>query len=336
MPSNQKKIIAGLLIVGAAALLLFLLYGLNNAQEYFFSYQNPDALSADKSAKLKDPINVLFLGVAGEGSRGALLTDAIFIANIIPDRQQITMVSIPRDLWIEIPHSSAVLKINVLYKWENKGKSFSQSTSYSLIKEKVEEITGLPMDYVVVLDLEGLEKVVDDLGGIDIWLEEDIQDPNLVNPHDPSEIFHLSSGWRHLDGALVVKFIRTRYAPEGDFSRIEHQQQIISALKDKLAQLSNIWNLSSWLKIWQSLNENIITDLDFNTAWQVLPIVKNISAGQIQYLRITNREPDQLLITSSIYDESSDIDIYALIPALGFENYEGIQSYLREKIYGSD
>ena len=189
------------------------------------------------------------------------------------------------------------------------------------------------MNYIVILDLKGFEKLIDALGGIDIWLEKDVMDPSLINPYNPSEIFHLSAGWRHLDGALIIKFIRTRYAQNGDFYRIEHQQQIIAALKDKLTKLADVWNLISWLKIWQSLSGHVITNLDFNTIWQIFPVVKDISSSQIQYLSITNKPPDELLMTSTIYDNWSDKDIYILIPAKGFENYEEINNYINEKIH---
>ena len=331
----KKKIALFGLIIGGIVLLFFLFSGLNDSKEYSFSYDNAsNILSENEALKLENsPINILFLGISGEGSLGAFLTDTIFVTSIIPSKKQITMISLPRDLWVEIPNGSTGIKINSLYELENRGKKFSKADSYDLAKEKVEDITGLPIDHILILDLKGFEKLIDALGGIDIWLEEDIIDPNLVNPHNPSEIFHLSAGWRHLDGALIIKFIRTRYAPNGDFYRIEHQQQIIAALKDKLTKLADVWNLISWLKIWQSLSGHFITDLDFNTIWQMFPVVKNISSGQIQYLSITNRPPDELLMTSTMYDNWSEKNIYILIPKKGFENYEEINNYIKEKIY---
>lgn len=331
---NKKTIIFGLIISGII-FLFFLFYGLNDSKKYSFSYDdNSSAFLKEASLTSENPpINILFLGIAGEGSRGAFLTDTIFVTSIIPSKKQISMISVPRDLWVKIPNGSTGAKISYLYSLENRGKEFSEANSYELVKEKMEDITGLPMDYIVILDLKGFEKLIDSLGGIDIWLEKDIIDPNLVNPHNPSEIFHLSAGWRHLDGALIIKFIRTRYAPNGDFYRIEHQQQIIAALKDKLTKLADIWNLISWLKIWQSLSGHIITDLDFNTIWQIFPVVKDISSSEIKYLSITNRPPDELLITSSIYNDWAKGDIYILIPAKGFENYEEINNYIKERIY---
>jgi len=334
MLTNKKITLIGL-IIGGILLLFFLFSGLSDSKKYSFSYDNVSNVSSEKeSSKLENsPINIIFLGIAGEGSRGSFLTDTIFVTSIIPSKRQISIISIPRDLWVEIPNGSTGTKINSLYSLENNGKRFSKANSYELIKEKIENITGLPIDHIVILDLKGFEKLIDALGGIDIWLEKDIIDPNLVNPHNPSEIFHLSAGWRHLDGALMIKFIRTRYAPNGDFYRTEHQQQIIAALKDKLTKLADIWNLMSWLKIWQSLSGHIITNLDFNTIWQLLPIVKDISSGQIQYLSITNSSPDKLLITSSVYNDWAKGDIYILIPKKGFENYEEINNYIKEKIY---
>lgn len=334
----KKSIMVWGLIIGGIIFLFFLFYGLNDSKKYSFSFDNDsNALSKEESLKSEGlPINILFLGIVGEGSRGAFLTDTIFVTSIIPSKsskKQISMISIPRDLWVKIPNSSTGIKINSIYELENKGKEFSKSDSYKLIKEKVEKITGLSINYTVILDLKGFEKLIDALGGIDIWLEKDVIDPSLVNPYNPSEIFHLSAGWRHLDGALIIKFIRTRYAPNGDFYRIEHQQQIIAALKDKLIKLADVWNLISWLKIWQSLSGHVITDMDFNTIWQIFSLVKNISSSQIQYLSITNRPPDELLMTSTMYDNWSDKDIYILIPAKGFENYEEINNYIKEKIY---
>jgi len=331
----NKKIITFGLIIGGIIFLFFLFYGLNDSKKYSFSYNNDLNTSSKENFQKAEnsPINILFLGIVGEGSRGAFLTDTIFVTSILPSKKQISMISMPRDLWVKIPNGSTGVKINSLYELENKGKKFSEATSYGLIKEKVENITGLPMDYIVILDLKGFEKLIDALGGIDIWLEKDIIDPSLVNPHNPSEIFHLSAGWRHLDGALIIKFIRTRYAPNGDFYRIEHQQQIIAALKDKLTKLADVWNLISWLKIWQSLNGHVITNLDFNIIWQIFPIVRNISSSEIKYLSITNKPPDELLITSSIYNDWAKKNIYILIPKKGFENYEEINNYIKEKIY---
>ncbi|MDD5760455.1 MAG: LCP family protein [Candidatus Pacebacteria bacterium] len=333
MAPISKKIFFRAIIIGLAVVLFFLLLTQLQPKEYLFSYNSNENAFIEQSAEAKVPsLNVLFLGIAGEGSRGSLLTDTIFVVHLNPSAKKIAIISIPRDLWVQIPHRSQAIKINGLYDFENNGRAFPQATASNLIKQKIEDITGLTINYTVILELEGFGKLIDAVGGIDIWLEKDISDPLLVNPHNPSEIFHLEAGWRHLDGDLAIKFVRTRYAPEGDFYRIQNQQQIISALKDKLAELTNIWGLTTWLKIWQSLDNHFISDLDFNTLWQIFNLVRGIPADQIEYIKITNRPPDQLLKAVTLIENSLGQNVYTLIPSDGFEQYQKIQNYIKEKI----
>lgn len=334
MSSIFRKIFLGAIIIGLAAMLFFLLFNQIQPKEYLFSYNSPKNTFIEQPAEAKIPsLNVLFLGIAGEGSRGHLLTDTIFVAHLDPSRKKIAVISIPRDLWVQIPNRSQGIKINGLYDFENNSKPFPQAAASSLIKQKIEDITGLTINHTVILALEGFGKLVDAIGGLDIWLEEDIYDPLLVNPLNPSEIFHLQAGWRHLDGNVAIKFVRTRYAPEGDFYRIQNQQQIIAALKNKLTELANVWNLTTWLKIWQSLNNYFISDLDFNTLWQIFYLVKDIPTDQIEYIKITNQPPDELLKSVNLIDNSlGGQSVYTLIPREGFEQYQQIQNYIKGKI----
>ncbi|MDD4998961.1 MAG: LCP family protein [Candidatus Pacebacteria bacterium] len=332
MKNYQKKLLVFLgIIVGGLILCSFLVFNSSRSNEYIFSYSKSSQAKTGEENE-KPPLNILFLGVAGEGLRGSLLSDSIFIGHINFQKKQISFLSLPRDLWVKVPEKNLTTKINGIYALENEGKKISQAKNFNLIKKKVEEVTGLKIDQTIVFDLEGVEKLIDEIGGIDIWLEKDVYDPNFLNPYNSSQIFYLPAGWRHLDGATLVKFIRTRYAPEGDFYRIANQQQVVSALKNKLDQLTGVWNLITWFKIWQSLDGHYLTDLDFSTAWQILDSVKSINADNIKYLKISNRPPDQLLKSTTIIDETSGKEIYILIPAAGFENYEAIQKYLKEEI----
>jgi len=333
MPLFSKKNLFIIIAISLFAGLFFLLLRQMQPKEYFLSYNSFENSGIQKSIKTKDSsLNILFLGIVGEGSRGQFLTDTIFMTHLDFSNKKIALISIPRDLWVKVPNLSQGIKINELYDLENRGKKFHQATKSNLIKQKVEEITGLKINHTIILELKGFGKLIDAIGGIDIWLETDIYDPLLINPHNPSEIFYLAAGWRHLDGDLAIKFVRTRYAPEGDFYRIQHQQQIIAALKNKLTELTDVWNLITWLKIWQSLNNHFIADLDFNALWDIFNLIKDITTDEIEYIRITNRPPDELLQTTTFTEETLQQDIYILIPREGFEKYQKIQEYIKEKI----
>jgi len=275
--------------------------------------------------------NFLFLGIAGEGSRGAYLTDTIIISAINPEKKKITLISLPRDLLVKVPHQEYSVKINALFDLENPNKKIKNKT-FNLIREKVSQITGLKIDEVVVLDLEAVKNIVDQLGGIDVYLEKDVYDPNLVNPKNPSQIFYLESGWRHLDGDLFLKLIRTRYAPEGDFYRMKNQQTMLLALKNKISQLIESWSIISWLQIWQSLSNHYYTTLSLSDLTNLILTFKDLKNYSIENVIIGNTNGIKLLESSGYFDSLGQY-VYALIPRAGFENYQEIQKFIFQKIY---
>jgi len=333
MKNSLNSTFSWVLIIAGLCLTSFLIWGVNQPLELIFN--NEKATESSNVFSSKEPINILFLGVPGDGLRGALLTDSIFLAHLNFNQKKISIISFPRDLWVQVPHSNRNEKINALYSLSNKNTtSFIKAISYNLIQEKIEAITGLKINYVMVFDLQGFGKVIDALGGINIWLDKEMIDPKLSSPHDTSEIFDLSPGWHYLDGVTAIKFVRTRYAPSGDFYRIDNQHVIIAALREKINQLSNVWSLMTWLKIWQSISNHYITNLDFSTLWELFNLFKNIKSSQIQYLSLTNRPPDNLLISSAVegINNNATTSVYILLPKEGFEHFQQIKEYLQNLI----
>ncbi|MFA5392456.1 MAG: LCP family protein [Candidatus Paceibacterota bacterium] len=330
MKNSLNSIFPWILIIFGLGLVSFLIWGVNHPYKLAIN-----SAGSSSTFSLKEPANILFLGVAGDGSKGALLTDSIFLVHLNLNQKKVSIISFPRDLWVQVPSSSHNEKINALYALNNKNTTgFIKATSYNLIQEKIETITGLKINYVVIFDLQGFGKLVDALGGINIWLDKEMIDPNLTNPYDSSEIFDLSPGWHYLDGATAIKFVRTRYAPNGDFYRMDNQHIIIAALREKINQLSSVWNLMTWFKIWQSMSNHYIANLDFNILLELFNLFKNIKSNQIQYLSLTNRPPDNLLISSAvegIYNNATT-SIYVLLPKEGFEHYQQIKEYIQNTI----
>lgn len=338
MFSFLKQSLKKIIIIALGIAIGFYFWGIKEQKEYLISFKNPlqPVIVTKPKPEIKPEINILFLGVAGDGSRGALLTDTIFVVHLNTTKKQVAIISIPRDLWVKNKSDNSYLKINNLYALENPHNNFAKAKKYNLIKEKISEILNRKIDYVVIFDLVGFGKLVDLVGGVTIWLEKDVIDPNLVNPYNPKEIFKLEAGWRNLDGKLAIKFVRSRYDPEGDFYRIKHQQQLLANLKDKLTKLSANWNLLDWLKIWQSLEGHFITDLNLETALEFFKVFKNTKSEEIIYLSFTTREPDKLLTSTSYQgidpETGEQKAFYALIPKAGFENYQEIQNYINEKL----
>ncbi len=330
--SIRNSLLIIFLLVGT---ILLLEWGISHPQNYSFSSSSIISSKKNNFIPNSEPsLNILALGIAGNGSRGALLTDSIFVTHFDWNKQKIILLSIPRDFLVKDKCCPRGLKINGLFDLENKGKKFNSSCSFHLIQKEIEKILGIKIKYVIVFDLEGVEQLTDKIGGINIYLPQDVADPYLVNPHHPSEIFHLKAGWNYLDGSMVAKFVRTRYAPSGDFYRIQHQHQIIAAFKDKIIQLTDTWHLPSWFKLWQSLRGHYLTNLDFNSVWQIIQLAKKISSDKIQYWKLSNRPPDKLLI-STMFPLEGKLS-YVLLPRAGEGNYSMIQNFVQKKFNNDD
>ena len=102
-----------------------------------------------------------------------------------------------------------------------------------MIKEKVAEITGQQIDYYIALDVSGVEKIIDILGGLNVWVAEDVFDPQFPTPGHGTEYFTVKKGWRYFDGKTVQKYLRTRHSADGDFARMRQQQAVVEALRKK-------------------------------------------------------------------------------------------------------
>ena len=328
MPIKLLEKIIFILVIGAIIAGVYL--GTQHSRVYNFSFLSQPFAPIKKTNN--KPLNLLLLGIVGNGSRGTLLTDTIILFHVDPLKNQIHIISIPRDLWVKGVKYPQGTKINGLMEIDNPSLRFSSRCRYDFIKNKIEEITNQKINYTLVGDLEGMEALVNQLGGITVWLPNKVIDPKLVNPHYPEQIFQLPAGWNYLDGALAAKFLRSRYAPSGDFYRISHQHQFISALYAKIQQLNKIWKIPSWLKLWQGLHSHFVTNLDFNTAYKLFTIIGNIPQENIHYLTISNRPPDNLLLSTMIPIQGKNI--YILIPREGIEHYQAIQKYINKAING--
>lgn len=306
----------------------------------FYGYSKPATLELTINNNLNSLItnekntNILVLGIPGKGYNGAFLTDTIFIVNFNPNNQVITLISIPRDLWIQIPHSNNMTKINSLYAFDNLNISdISQAKKFDLIKTKITEITGLNIDFTFVFDLTGFGNLIDRIGGVNIWLDKTVLDPRFKDPYDSNDIFDLAPGWHTLDGKTSIKFVRTRFAPEGDFYRINNQHLIINAIKDKILELNKIWSILDWFKLWQSLSNHYVTDIDFASLLNLINSFKNKNI-KMQSITISNRNPDNLLISTFVNDyfNNATTSVYVLIPRGGFENYQEIQNFIKTQL----
>ncbi len=262
--------------------------GLGIFQASSFVIQNS---TASKTENIK-PINILVLGQSGAGYIAPDLTDTILVARLDMASKKAKIVSIPRDLAVKIPgNEKNIVKLNALYQIGSQG---SEKEGLKLIQKKVEEITGLNIDKFALFDLSAVENVINDIGGINIYVKTDIEDTRFPTNAGGYETFSLQKGVRWLDGQTALKFVRTRHSPRGDFDRIERQQAVVKAIKGKLMSLNPIWDFPKLWAIYKSVKENVRTDLslaDFRNIWS---LGKNIDLENIETLSLN---PENGLVT---------------------------------------
>ncbi len=303
-------------MVSAIFISIFLCDILSTGQKIFSSSENTSIIKQlgelvfNPTEKLKGEdkgrINILLLGIGGEGHSGGDLTDTIMVASIKPATNEASLLSIPRDLYVQIPNTNKGSKLNAVKFWGDKSK---EKNGIELLKQTVSEISGLDIHYYVQLDFNGFVKIVDDLEGIDIYLKNDINDPaypNFSRGYDP---FYIKKGWHHLDGATALKVARSRHSTMGDFDRIERQQDIIKSIKQKVFEKYSRLDIFTFKKIFDSMGDNLRTDLqlkEFPRFYKMAKEVKNhqITAEVVDTKRYLNRTHIGMGYTLQARDET--------------------------------
>lgn len=211
-----------------------------------------------------DPFSVLLLGVdEREGDKGR--SDTIVVVTVNPTEQSTIMISIPRDTLTELIGQDRKDKINHAYAFGG--------TSMAITS--IETLLDIPIDYVVTINMEGFESIIDSIGGISVTNEFDFQVDDLVFPEGTIE----------LDGQSALTYVQMRYEdPRGDFGRQDRQKQIIEGVLRKGASLPGMMNYKS---IFQSLGRNIRTNMTFD---EMVDIQKNYRSalGKIERLHFRN------------------------------------------------
>jgi len=194
------------------------------------------ALAPQDGTMLSNPSNILVLG-ADNGSKsrqGAVArSDSIMIVHTDPDNHKIALLSIPRDLRVEIPGHGQD-KINAAFAYGGP----------TLAIKTVQDVTGLPINHVVVVDFATFDEVIDALGGVSIYVPKPILSNKFECPRatqaacDRWKGWHFKKGEQTMDGKRALIYARIRENQldpgESDITRGERQQAVVSAMADKI------------------------------------------------------------------------------------------------------
>lgn len=247
--SKKKSIFSRIALTVGITLSLLLLIGATCLAVLFFRGASPFFRQTVGEKKIKgivkpvlpkDPLNILILG-SDKRMKEVARSDTIILLRIFPKERKAVLLSIPRDYRVRIP-GYGKRKLNSAYAFGGP----------KLTIETVQEYTGLPINHYLEVNFEGFVKLVDELGGIDIFIEKELEE------HRESFKVSLKPGWHHLDGKTALLFVRFRHDAEGDFGRMRRQQQFFKAIMDNSVKITNIFKIP---KLADIARDYLITDL---------------------------------------------------------------------------
>lgn len=234
-----------------------------------------------------DRVNFLIMGYGGSGHDGAYLTDSLVIISMMPQSHHTTLISVPRDLWIQNPPNSGnYSKINAVYTTASNNNA-NPIAGGNAVAQKISLVTGLQVNYWMTINFAGFRDFIDAIGGIDVTVPDAFtakypaNDDPAMNPN--WTIVKFTPGPQHMDGQRAIIYARARYvldnpAEGSDFARSQRQQLIMKAALAKMKQWQTWPHMYGALdKLEHTLYSNLsLADLaefalkmDLNTAHRV-------------------------------------------------------------------
>lgn len=273
------KSVVKVIVISALIILIVLpFYLFRNYLVLVYKFYKPDY---SKISSEKGVVSILVLGKGGEGHTAPDLTDTIMNVYLNYHENKISLLSLPRDIWL--PELRA--KLNSSYYWGKK----NSGSGLALASESVNSITGIKPNYVVVVDFSLFKDLIDNLGGIEVEVTNTFTDnkfpiPGKENDECPGEekisvalktypcryeSLTFNKGVQQMDGETTLKFVRSRNSEgdEGtDIAREARQQQVIQSIKNKLLNRKMIFNPKKLINLYKIINSHLETNVDMESA----------------------------------------------------------------------
>lgn len=196
--------------------------------------------------------NIVLLGMRGENDpNGGLLSDSIMIISIQKETKKVAMVSIPRDLRVQVPGTKGYSKLNVAHAIGYQQKP-PQGLQYTM--KVLEDITGMPMHYGISVDFIAFKGIIDELGGITVNAASDFYDPNYEGG------IKVQKGLNELNSDKALKYVWARLT-SNDFDRSRRQREVLTAIKDKAEKTGALKNPIFMINLLDNLGSHVKTTM---------------------------------------------------------------------------
>jgi LCP family protein required for cell wall assembly len=242
-------------------------------------------------------INILFVGLrADDPAEGGcpFCTDTLILLTVDPMTRTAGMLSIPRDMWVNIP-GFGNSRINTA--WTLGRGSKLPGGGPALAMKTVSHFIGVPVDYYVQVDFDTFVDIINLIGGVDIYNDETVVLDPMAHGRDFPQVKLTCCGMRHLNGREALAYARCRHieqgCKDGDIGRARRQQKVIFAIRDKVLDPRNFPGLLAQApELYNTFSAGIHTNMALEDAIKLAVLV-----GEIPRESIKNRVIDQGMVT---------------------------------------
>ena len=346
--SNWQNILIGFLLLAIFTIgFLVVYYGLKSSKAKAdiaknqvispeeTSYQDASPIPLKTESSKKGTYNILFLGYGGATHEGSMLTDSIIVIHIDTNIKKISLISIPRDLWV-----TGGRKIN----------AEGSSLGFGNIGSTIKNVIALPINYYVAVDFGGFVKMIDSLGGISVQVPTTFTDSFYPKAGEENntcgkrqteistlkakysgyeletqftcryEQIHYDKGPANLDGAAALKFVRSRHG-DSDFARSLRQFAVLIGIENKLISTQGAGKLDSVIN---TIFKLVKTDLNAGIIKTLIQTLGDAKAYNVKQIQIT---------TSNLLNEGKSGDgAYILVPKAGNFDFSEIQTFIKTNL----
>ena len=288
-------------------------------------------------------LDILLMGIGGAGHEGGTLSDSITLVRLDAANKKVTLIAIPRDLWVPIPaggNNSVWQKINMAYA--QGGGNLSEYV--------VSQTLAVQVDRYITVDFGNFTGGVNELGGVDVDVAKTFDDyfypmagqelntcgatPDQIAAWEKQysgfslekqftcryEHIHFDKGITHMDGATTLKFVRSRHSAEygSDFARGERAQAVLLAIAKKLLDQGMLDPNNATFK---KLIRIVKSDIALKDVAGILKSLGELKNYQIKHLYLT----DQNVLTSA----TSSSGAFILIPKAGSGNFDELRKFIQ-------
>jgi LCP family protein required for cell wall assembly len=241
-----------------------------------------------------DHFNLLLLGSDNDPkfSGGVVLTQTDIVVRVDLAHKKITLVSIPRDLWLPSDTGDCCYKLDQISSNETDGASTPlerELHGFAHTAATIEDNFGIPIDAYAWVGLDGFVKLIDTLGGVDVDVLHPVVDDAYPKDLDPNgnpyayQRLYIPAGPQHLDGEQALNYVRSRHSDLlGDFGRSQRQQSVLIALKKKLDDPAIFGKLD---QLATDLQGSVLTSLSLGQIISLANFAKGLSSSDFhQYV----------------------------------------------------